>query len=557
MKLFGAFEGRARAVVALEPGVQVVGSGPRVRLIQLLPDEAAPDELFQAELTDDGRVIVAALSGDDLRLDGAKGHRFELEPSQSFAIAGWRFALAAEPEPGPAVRFTDEGATPLPTLRQPEEKRAHQDEPLALRVIEPKGSHVRELRPPVLTFGSHPSNMLVLEYPYVSKFHGQLRFLEGGWHVEELRSTNGLHVSGGRFADGKVRLAPGSVVQLGRLGIPRLELRYLEEMLNAPPPDDVRIPLVGRSPWMLSLRSQLAGYAAVRDHLLILGPTGVGKSAIAKAIAAMVGRGFATVDCGTIPRSLVESELYGSLKGAFTGAVDRPGPFEKVKGGVAFVDEIGELPIDLQTNLLHLLQEREVKRVGATEWTKVDCRIVLATHRDPQKLIAEGKLREDLYYRMSRLVLHVPPLAKRPEDVKPIAYQILEKLPLDEKLLLSPEAIAKLEGHGWPGNVRELENVVAQAAYRSRPPMIEADAVCFEEREWPAPTLEGEELLDRLPERQRAWLKGHVAKAYRHFGENARQTARFLGYSETALRRLLAEFGLLEAKRRPRAKRAR
>ncbi|MHB8417472.1 MAG: sigma 54-interacting transcriptional regulator, partial [Myxococcales bacterium] len=550
VRLYGAFEGRPRAAIALEEGVQIVGSGPRVRLGQLLPDSIAPDELFQAEVTC-GALAVSALSGETLRApDGRPAHRAEIGPSQSFEIGGWRFALAVDPPPPSRVRFQDEGACPLPTLREKDEKPTYGDEPLALRVITPDGSHVRELKPPVLTFGRDPKNQLVLDYPTVSKFHGLLRFQQDGWWAEELRSANGLWVPGGQLVDGKLRVQPGSLIQLGRLAVVRLELRFLDELLNAPPPDDVRIPLVGKSPFMLSLRAQLARYAALRDHLLILGPTGSGKSAIAKAIAAILGRGFSTVDCGAIPRSLIESELFGSVKGAYTGAVDRAGPFELARGGVVFIDEICELPIDLQTRLLHLLQELEIKRVGGKGFVKVDARIVLATHRDPKEMIAKGSFREDLYYRMSRLVLQVPPLRERPEDVKPIAYQVIEKLPIERKPLLTQEAIEKLLTHDWPGNVRELENAVAQAAYRSPGERIEAEAIRFDEREWPAPVLAQEKLLDRLPERQRAFLKKHVRRAYEHFGHNAAQTARFLGYSESALRRLLSDFGLLEKRGR-------
>ncbi len=553
MKLFAAFEERAIAGLPLDVGVQIVGSGPRVRPVHLLPADRCPDELCQVELLEGGKVIVTALCGDAIGAsNGERGHRIELGPSHSFEVAGWRFALGDEGTRLPRVRFSDDRACPLPTFREKEAPRAHGDEPLALRVWTPDGSHVRELRPPGLTFGRHPDNQLVLDYPMVSRFHGQLLYLAGGWYVEDNRSQNGLSVPGGQLEDGKIRLRAGSVVDVGRLpGAPRLELRYLDDMLNAPPPDDVRLPIVGRSAFAKGLPAELQRLAAIREHLLILGPTGVGKSLVAKCLAALVGREFQTIDCGAIPEKLIESELFGSVKGAFTGAIDHPGPFEKAKGGVVFLDEICELPLDLQTRLLHVLQEREVRRIGGREYVKISCRIVLATHRDPKQMVAEGKLREDLFYRMSRLSMRVPPLRERPEDVKPLAYFTLGLLPVEPRKLLSKAACEKLERHDWPGNVRELENVVAQAAYRTEGREIPAEAVQFDDRPWPSPVLPAGELLGRLPERLRAFQKGEIARTYDHFGHNLTQTARFLGYSPTALRRLLEDFGLLHRKHPP------
>jgi two-component system NtrC family response regulator len=172
-------------------------------------------------------------------------------------------------------------------------------------------------------------------------------------------------------------------------------------------------------------------------------------------------RPFLPVNCAAIPRELLESELFGHVKGSFTGAVrDRAGKFEEAGGGTLFLDEIGELPVELQAKILRVLQEKEVTPVGANQPIRVDVRIVAATNRDLEEEIEEGRFREDLYYRLAVVPIHLPSLRERPEDIPLLVAHFLKSLRPGEKVAFTPRALEALKRHPWKGNVRELENTV-------------------------------------------------------------------------------------------------
>jgi transcriptional regulator with GAF, ATPase, and Fis domain len=219
----------------------------------------------------------------------------------------------------------------------------------------------------------------------------------------------------------------------------------------------------------------------------ILGETGTGKELVARALHTRSRRGegpFIPVNCSAIAESLIESELFGHEKGAFSGAERmRKGAFEEADRGTIFLDEIGELPLDLQPKLLRTLELGEVKRVGASRPILVDVRIVAATHRDLRAAVRAGKFREDLYYRLCVVPITVPPLRQRRGDVPMLAEEFLERTaPRGLAVRWSPEALARLEGYDWPGNVRQLKNVVLRALlFRGEGLIIPAAAVTFED----------------------------------------------------------------------------
>jgi transcriptional regulator with GAF, ATPase, and Fis domain len=198
--------------------------------------------------------------------------------------------------------------------------------------------------------------------------------------------------------------------------------------------------------------------------VLALGETGTGKERVARALHLASGRKgrFVAVNCAAIPSQLLESELFGAEKGAFTGATARRfGRFEQAEGGTLLLDEIGELPLELQAKLLRVLEQREVERLGGTAPVPVDVRVVAATHRDLRKAVSEGRFREDLYYRLAVFPIQVPPLRQRPEDIVPLARAFAAELrgPQGE-LQVTAQGESALRGHAWPGNVRELRNFV-------------------------------------------------------------------------------------------------
>lgn len=224
--------------------------------------------------------------------------------------------------------------------------------------------------------------------------------------------------------------------------------------------------LIAVSAAMRTLRKQVRQVADKSVTVLILGPSGAGKEVVARQIHRLsprAGGPFVPVNCGAIPRELLESELFGHEKGAFTGAIAaRPGRFELAEGGTLFLDEIGDMPLDMQVKILRVIQERCFERVGSAHARQADVRILAATHRDLPALIEQGQFREDLYYRLNVFPLLVPPLCQRRDDLPALVEQVVHQLQAEGvgEVSLSPSAVAALQAYSWPGNVRELANLL-------------------------------------------------------------------------------------------------
>ncbi|MDR1124784.1 MAG: sigma 54-interacting transcriptional regulator [Deltaproteobacteria bacterium] len=225
--------------------------------------------------------------------------------------------------------------------------------------------------------------------------------------------------------------------------------------------------IIGQSTSLKNVFKVLAKVAPTDSTVLVTGESGTGKELMVRALhqgSARHDKPFVPINCGAIPKDLLESELFGHEKGAFTHALrTRPGRFELADGGTIFLDEIGEMDLSLQVKILRVLQEKEIERVGGSGARKVDVRIVAATNRDLDKEVQEGRFREDLFYRLNVIPLHLPPLRERGGDVSILAKHFLElfcKKGGRKKLGFSPEAKLALECYAWPGNVRELENIM-------------------------------------------------------------------------------------------------
>jgi two-component system response regulator PilR (NtrC family) len=243
-------------------------------------------------------------------------------------------------------------------------------------------------------------------------------------------------------------------------GYLRRELRRLTGLDN----------IIGQSPKMRAIFELIQTVAPQSSRVLITGESGTGKELVARAIHENSVRAqapFITINCGAFPETLLESELFGYMKGAFTGANDnRHGLFQAAHGGTLFMDEIGNMSLTMQVKLYRVLQEGKVRPIGSTEESDVDVRIIAATNKDFEKEIAEGRFREDLYYRLSVIPVHLPSLRERREDIPLLARHFLEKFrKLMEKPIegISPEVVRRLETYEWPGNVRELENTMERA----------------------------------------------------------------------------------------------
>jgi len=229
--------------------------------------------------------------------------------------------------------------------------------------------------------------------------------------------------------------------------------------------------IIGSSPAMQHVFALMKRIVKTDSTVLIAGESGTGKELVAKAIHFNGGRRdkpFIAVHCGAIPENLLESELFGYVKGAFTGAMrDKIGKFEAANGGTIFLDEIGTMPMQLQTKLLRVLQEEEVERVGSTRPVKIDVRIISATNLDLAEEVKKGNFREDLFYRLNVIPLQLPPLRERVEDILPLAKHFLAKYCKEmqrRNMSLASDTLEALESYQWPGNVRELENVMERVA---------------------------------------------------------------------------------------------
>jgi len=237
--------------------------------------------------------------------------------------------------------------------------------------------------------------------------------------------------------------------------------------------------IIGSTPAMVEVYKTVARVAPTHSTVLLLGESGTGKELVARAIhqhSLRARRPFVAVDCGALTETLLESELFGHVRGAFTGAIlDKKGVFEEAQGGTCFLDEIGNVSLYMQIKLLHVLQEREVRRVGGQEWVKVDVRIVAATNKDLIELVRKGAFRQDLYYRLKVVTISLPPLRERAEDAPALAYHFLKRYSQENGKfvpVIADEAMGLLCAYSWPGNIRELENVIERAVALSNQPVL-------------------------------------------------------------------------------------
>lgn len=238
--------------------------------------------------------------------------------------------------------------------------------------------------------------------------------------------------------------------------------------------------MIGQCEIMLKLKKQIQRVAPLDTTILIGGESGTGKELVAQSIHQLSSRSskeMISVNCAAIPESLIEAELFGHVKGAFTGATqDRAGLIESADGSTLFLDEIGELPLEAQSRLLRVLQEGEIRRVGSTDRTYVNVRLVAATHRNLLDMVAKGQFREDLYYRLNVIELRCPPLRERDGDILLLAESFLERVKHQmnrSELKFSGDARSAIESHTWPGNVRELGNVIERAVVLCEGPLID------------------------------------------------------------------------------------
>jgi DNA-binding NtrC family response regulator len=413
-------------------------------------------------------------------------------------------------------------------------------------------------RGPVV-LGSAPDVDVVVDDPHVSSRHCELSLAPGGVRLTDLGSLNGTKVQG--VAVQAALLQPGAVITIGTTHL--LYERPLEDpdapAVGGDEGEDSALDLdgpsrfgdaIGSSPAMRRVFAVLQRLAPTDLTLTILGETGTGKDVLARAVHANSARArgpFVVYDCGAAAPTLIESQLFGHQRGAFTGAVDdHQGAFERANGGTLFIDEIGELGIELQPKLLRVIEQRRVARLGSQAERPVDVRILCATNRDLQHEVNIGGFRQDLFFRVNMAVVRLPPLRERRDDL----VALINHFAGENDIKVSSEAMAILTSYEWPGNVRELRNVILSASAVSDGKFLRPrDFILFSGgsagasgTRQKAPTLDGLPLAGRTLEQIESTA---IRQTMEQCGGNKTKAARALGIAPSTLYAKLKKY-LLE-----------
>jgi two-component system, NtrC family, response regulator GlrR len=396
-----------------------------------------------------------------------------------------------------------------------------------------------------LLVGKHPENDVVIEAPGVSRYHLELRAEPDRVLVRDVGSKNGTYFDGARITE--VRVGAGAVIRIGGPGGLELRIELAEQPAIAPSAHDHFGPLIGASSAMRSVFTVLERTAATTATILIIGETGTGKELVAQAVHGASPRAagpFIVVDCGAIPHNLVESELFGHKRGAFTDAhADRSGAFEAAHGGTLFLDEIGELPVELQPKLLRVVESKSIQRIGETNRREVDVRLIAATNRDLAHEVGAGRFRQDLFFRLAVVSVHLPPLRERGDDVLALARHILRHLGGENAFDLSPQVEQALLAYSWPGNVRELRNAIERAIHLGAEhaiPMV-AGQRCAAEPAEDAPDLPFKEAKEQIVS---AFERAYLERLMSRHANNISAAARDAGIDRNYLYRLLKKHDL-------------
>jgi DNA-binding NtrC family response regulator len=398
--------------------------------------------------------------------------------------------------------------------------------------------------------GSADGATLRLTDPTVSRYHAELEACPAGVLVRDLGSTNGTSLGAHFVREFVAREAVE--LDLGRTRV-RLELDGRRAVVATTAAFG---PLIGGAPAMRAIYAVLERAAPTSAPVLITGESGTGKELAARGVhaaSARADRPFEVVDCGGLPPTLVESELFGHERGAFTGATgERAGAFERADGGTIFLDELGELPLDVQPKLLRALGEGEVRRVGAKRAQKVDVRVIAATNRDLRREVNAGRFRADLFYRLAVIQVRMPALRERTEDLPALAAALAERIRRERGLgasaTLRVDQVAALSRHAWPGNVRELRNYLEQLLIlETAPPLEPAEGAEGARAPEPGSLTEGlagmslreakAALLDRFE-------RTYLTELLEQTGGNVAEAARRAGVDRVTLFRAIRRSGL-------------
>ncbi|MFH1017090.1 MAG: sigma 54-interacting transcriptional regulator [Pseudomonadota bacterium] len=406
-----------------------------------------------------------------------------------------------------------------------------------------------------ITIGMAEGSDLKLSDETVSRNHAEIIKSKEGYLIRDLGSTNGTFVGGLKVKE--AFLATGSIIKIGKT---RIKFTPQDEQLEIYPSKKTQFgSIVGRSLEMRKVFGILEKVAPTNVTVVVGGETGTGKELVAKAIHQHSRRArgpFIVFDCGAVAENLIESELFGHERGSFTGATTtRQGAFELADGGSIFLDEIGDLSLELQPKLLRALESGEVKRVGADRPRKVDVRVIAATNRKLKDEVGKGRFREDLYFRVSVVQVYLPALRKRPEDIPALVKHFIEQARKDPQATtqiegITDEAMRLLCEYQWPGNVRELKNAIDRGISFCDGHMIDVQFLPDYIQERSIVTKSHPSMDGALPfkEAKEKWVESferdYLVECLRKNNMNISKAAKQAGIDRKSVQRLLKKYGL-------------
>jgi DNA-binding NtrC family response regulator len=431
-----------------------------------------------------------------------------------------------------------------------------------------------------ITLGRAPSNRIVVHDERASRFHAEVFSTAEGWVIRDLESRNGTLIDGERLTVDR-RLAVGDVLQIGMAEIAYGEGEPIADTTSAGQTDGSGITgempaelaarhasvarprdprrrlgeepprMVGSSPALQGIVGQIVRVANTKATVLVRGESGSGKELVARAIHEASERRdqpFICLNCAALSETLLESELFGHEKGAFTGATEKKiGKFEAADRGTLVLDEIGEMSPAIQAKFLRVLEGHPFERVGGSSRVQVDVRVVAATNRDLEAAVAAREFRRDLYFRLKVVEIIVPPLRRRPEDIEAIATHFLDRFAAETGRMIrgfTPEAVEAMRTYHWPGNIRELRNVIERAVVLARGEWIDVGDMTLSKLASPGDTGKAQPVRPAafVPTTIEEMERQHVMQTLAAVGGNKTKAAAILGIERSTLDRKLAKW---------------
>ncbi|HBF13672.1 MAG TPA: Fis family transcriptional regulator [Deltaproteobacteria bacterium] len=420
-------------------------------------------------------------------------------------------------------------------------------------------------RKKITRIGKKNDNDIMITDQTVSRAHLEIEATADSYLLRDLNSTNGTFINGIRVKE--AFLSPGDVITVGNT---KLEYQAFEEKVQMEPSKNSFFgEMVGKSKKMRQIFGILERISPTLATVIIEGETGTGKELVARAIhnnSLRKDKPFIVFDCSAVASNLIESELFGHMKGSFTGAIkDRKGAFEMATTGTIFLDEIGELSIDLQPKLLRALEQREIKKVGSTQPVQLDVRVICATNRNLKKEVEEGRFREDLYYRLSVVKIQLPPLRQRNDDIPLIIEKLLSTARYNKKpdgtyyaTRIEDDAIRLLQRYQWPGNIRELNNILERAVSFSENGIVNGQHMQFifseiDHRTDDSKTVTTTGVDSNMPFKEakqkvlESFEKDYLVELLQKNKNNVSKAAREAKIDRKHLRNLLIKYGILDS----------